>query len=123
MQQQQDAHLRFNLEKMGMAGMPQERLLPTLSSQSLPERLRNKAPLKHPRQRVALFAGCMVNYAYPQLGVDCYDILMANQVQMLTIAQEACCGLPAIMSGDTTAGPHHGSKKISKLSVRKIMII
>ena len=115
-QQQQDAHLRFNLEKMGMAGIPQERLLPTLSSQSLPERLRNKAPLKHPRQRVALFAGCMVNYAYPQLGVDCYDILMANQVQMLTIAQEACCGLPAIMSGDTAAARTMAKKNIQALS-------
>lgn len=43
----------------------------------------------------------MVNYATPQLGLDVYDILAANNVQMVTYKKEACCGLPAIMSGDT----------------------
>lgn len=92
------ATLRIGLEWMGM---PKERLLPQLAAKSLAERIGKRAPLAVPRHTVALFAGCMTNYIDTQLGVDVYDILMANQVRMLHYADEACCGLPAIMSGDT----------------------
>lgn len=100
-QPQHDALLRFDAAKLGVAGVPKDRLLPTLAKPSFPELIAKKSPLKRPKGKVALFAGCMVNYAYPQLGIDCYDILMANQIQMVTFKGEACCGLPAIMSGDT----------------------
>lgn len=96
-----DALLRFDVAKLGIAGVPKDRLLPMFSKQSFPELIAKKSPLKRPKGKVALFAGCMVNYAYPQLGLDCYDIFMANQIQMITFKGEACCGLPAIMSGDT----------------------
>lgn len=96
-----DALLRIDFSKLGVPAMPNNRLLPTLAQKSFPELIVKKSPLKHPQGKVAFFAGCMVNYAYPQLGLDCYDILMANQIQMITFHGEACCGLPAIMSGDT----------------------
>jgi glycolate oxidase iron-sulfur subunit len=100
-QPQHDALLRFDGNKLGIPGVPQNRLLPTLSKQSFAELMAKKSPLAKPKSKVALFAGCMVNYAYPQLGLDCYDVLMANQIQMVTFKGEACCGLPAIMSGGT----------------------
>lgn len=100
-QPQHDSLLRFDVSRFGISGMPKDRLLPTLARVSFPELIAKKSPLKHPKGKVALFAGCMVNYAYPQLGLDCYDVLMANQIQMITFQGEACCGLPAIMSGDT----------------------
>ena len=34
-----------------------------------------------PKAKVAFFAGCVVNYATPQLGLDVYDILAANNIQ------------------------------------------
>ena len=45
-----------------------------------------------PKAKVAFFAGCVVNYATPQLGLDVYDILAANNIQMVTYKKEACCG-------------------------------
>lgn len=95
---QQGNMLRFDLGRMGV---PADRLLPEVASKSFVEIIGKRAPLAKPKKKVAFFAGCVVNYSYPQLGVDAYDILMANQIQMVTYAQEACCGLPAIMSGDT----------------------
>ncbi len=100
-QPQHNSLLRFDVSRFGVAGVPQDRLLPTLAKQSFPELIAKKSPLKRPKGKVALFAGCMVNYAYPQLGLDCFDVLMANQIQMVTFPGEACCGLPAIMSGET----------------------
>ena len=91
------ATLRLNLEKMGV---PSDRLLPTLAKESFSELLMKKSPLAKPASRVAFFGGCLINYANPQLGLDVYDILAANNVQMVTYQKEACCGLPALMSGD-----------------------
>lgn len=92
------AVLRTNLfEKMGI---PQERFLPYLSSKSFAEIISKRSPLVRPKSRVAFFAGCVTNYFDPQLGVDVYDILAENGVQMLTYSGEACCGLPVLMSGD-----------------------
>lgn len=99
-QPQHDAVLRFDAAKLGVAGMPKDRLLPTLAKPSFPELAAKRSPLGRPKGKVGFFAGCLVNYAYPQLGVDCCDVLMANQIQPVTFAGEACCGLPAIMSGD-----------------------
>ena len=92
------ATARINLGKMGI---PSDRLLPQLAHKSFAEQIAKKSPLAKPKAKVAFFAGCLVNYATPQLGMDVYDILAANNVQMVTYEKEACCGLPAIMSGDS----------------------
>ncbi|MBQ3509894.1 MAG: LUD domain-containing protein [Peptococcaceae bacterium] len=95
-----DATMRFDISKL-VPGAPKDRLLPTLAKQNFTEIIKNKSPLKHPKGRVAVFGGCMVNYAYPQLGLDLFDVLTANQISVYHYEKEACCGLPAIMSGDT----------------------
>ena len=94
---EQGSTARFDLEKMGL---PAQRLLPQLAEHSFAELIGKRSPLAQPKGKVAFFAGCVVNYCTPQLGIDVYDILMANQIQMVTFDEEACCGLPAIMSGD-----------------------
>jgi len=114
-QPQHNAFLRFDLSKH-IPGAPKDRLLPTLSDKSFQELLSKKSPLKKPKSKVAFFAGCLVNYAYPQLGIDCYDILMANQIQMVTFPGEACCGLPAIMSGDTKTATKMAKENIKLFS-------
>ncbi|MBR5319929.1 MAG: LUD domain-containing protein [Peptococcaceae bacterium] len=114
-QPQHDATMRFDVSKL-VAGAPKDRLLPTLAKKSFAEQMANKSPLKYPKGKAALFAGCMVNYAYPQLGLDCYDVLMANQIQMVTFDGEACCGLPAIMSGDTKEAAKMASQNVKLFS-------
>lgn len=94
-----NATMRFDISKL-VPGAPKDRLLPTLAKQSFTEIIKNKSSLKYPKGRVAVFGGCMVNYAYPQLGLDLFDVLTVNQIAVCHYEQEACCGLPAIMSGD-----------------------
>ena len=47
-QPQHEALLRFNANKIGIAGIPKDRLLPTLAKQSFPELIAKKSPLKKP---------------------------------------------------------------------------
>ncbi len=103
------ATARINLGKMGI---PSDRLLPQLAHKSFAEQIAKKSPLARPEAKVAFFAGCLVNYATPELGMDVYDILAANNVQMVTYTKEACCGLPALMSGDTET-----ARKLAKTNI------
>ncbi len=48
---------------------------------------------------VTLFAGCMVEYVYPQIGRDAVELLIRLGVP-LQIMEEECCGLPARVVGD-----------------------
>lgn len=105
------AKMRFSFDKLGV---PSDRLLPSLAKQSFADLVSKKSPLAKPKTKVAFFAGCVVNYANPQLGMDVYDILAANNVQMVTMKKEACCGLPAIMSGDT-----EDALKLAKTNIKQ----
>lgn len=44
--------------------------------------------------RVALFAGCMVNFVYPNLGESLINVLNALGYEVIIPATEACCGAP-----------------------------
>ena len=111
----QGSTARFDLQKLGV---PTERLLPMLAERSLAEMLGKRSPLAKPKGRVAFFGGCVVNYCTPQLGIDVYDILMANQIEMVTFSDEACCGLPAIMGGDTLDALELAKTNIRLLSAK-----
>ena len=117
-QSSHDALLRLDLSKW-VAATPKDRLLPTLAEQNFAELMQNKPRPSASKGRVALFAGCMVNYGYPQLGVDCYDVLSANQIELVTFDNEACCGLPAMMSGDVKHAFEMAKKNIQLLSTKE----
>jgi len=90
------ATARINLQSMGV---PSDRLVPTLAANTFHEVIKSRKPLNSPKMKVAFFAGCMVNYIRPDLGVSLLDVLQAEGVEVKTIEKEACCGLPSIMSG------------------------
>jgi len=52
----------------------------------------------HPR--VALYAGCVANYAYPTLGEDVMRVLQDCGAEPYYPQGQACCGAPAWFDGD-----------------------
>ena len=44
--------------------------------------------------RVAIFAGCAVNYFYPHLGGSLLNILLARGYEVVVLKGEVCCGSP-----------------------------
>jgi Fe-S oxidoreductase len=90
------AKLRFPTENL-----PGDRLVPLLAEQSFSEIVkRRKQPAKKAGKRVAFFAGCVVNYIRPDLGVSLLDLLENQGVNVIAFSEEACCGIPALQSGD-----------------------
>ena len=50
--------------------------------------------------RVAFFPGCVVDKIYPQVGQAVLKVLEHHEVGVYMPAGQACCGIPAISSGD-----------------------
>ncbi|MEJ2671904.1 MAG: (Fe-S)-binding protein, partial [Deltaproteobacteria bacterium] len=54
----------------------------------------------HPRYRVALFGGCLVDFVYPEQAVAFLKALKGQGVQVEYPLGQTCCGLPAKMMGE-----------------------
>lgn len=77
------------------------RHFPRLARRSL---LDQTGPLDEPAGasglRVAFFPGCMVDKVYPRVGLAALEILRHYGVGVYMPKNQACCGIPALSSGD-----------------------
>jgi iron-sulfur cluster protein len=81
--------------------VPGDRLVPLLAKRSFAEIVKQRPrPGTKSGKRAAFFAGCVVNYLRPDLGVSVLDLLEKQGVEVVTYPQEACCGIPALQNGD-----------------------
>lgn len=44
--------------------------------------------------RIAIFAGCSVNYFYPRIGEALLNVLLTKQYEVVILKGEVCCGAP-----------------------------
>ncbi|OPX26402.1 MAG: glycerol-3-phosphate dehydrogenase [Campylobacteraceae bacterium 4484_166] len=51
-------------------------------------------------QRVAIFIGCMGNYAYTDIGKSLLEILNYLKIDVMIPKKQLCCGAPAYFTGD-----------------------
>ncbi len=108
------AKLRFPMEGMGMPG---DRLVPMLADETFPSLVEKRAkPTGKAERKAAFFAGCVVNYVRPDLGINLLDILEAQKVEVITFDKEACCGIPVLQSGDEEDGREMARKNVKLLS-------
>lgn len=49
--------------------------------------------------RVGIFAGCMTNYFYPEVGEGMVNILGALGATVIVPEEQVCCGMPALTGG------------------------
>ena len=105
---------RFSMESMGMPG---DRLVPMLAEESFPSLVRKRGKVASQKgPRVAFFAGCVVNYVRPDLGLSLLDILEGQGVEVITFDKEACCGIPVLQSGDEEDAKEMARKNVTLLS-------
>jgi len=74
------------------------RRLPVVASTPLRDRWSRIAPqVEKPRYRVALFAGCLIDFVYPEQAEAMLQLLKDRKVQVDFPPEQSCCGLPAKM--------------------------
>lgn len=75
--------------------------LPALSRHPLRDRLRDaSSPVEEALPKVAFYAGCVADYAYPELGEDVMKVLGAHGAGPFFPRGQTCCGAPAYYGGD-----------------------
>jgi glycolate oxidase iron-sulfur subunit len=111
----QSGKSRFNLP----IEMIQDRSLPFADKKSFlnsyPENLKfstNKEQETELKNKVAIFIGCMGNYAYTNIGKSLLKILETLEIDAMIPKKQLCCGAPAYFTGDFDTVDHLVKKNI-----------
>ncbi len=98
--QNQSAKLRLNLP----IEMIKDRSLPFADKKSFlnanPENIINHNEETKELKKVAVFIGCMGNYAYTNIGKSLLKILEKLEIDAFIPKKQLCCGAPAYFTGD-----------------------
>ncbi|KKM11163.1 (Fe-S)-binding protein [Clostridiales bacterium PH28_bin88] len=81
------------------AGLAEFRSLPAIAEVPLRDRITKTPGLAQPQQKAAFFAGCLIDFAYPELGEDVVKVLNHEGVEVVFPEGQTCCGAPAKYSG------------------------
>ncbi len=81
--------------------LPDFRTTPPIQKRSLAEIIPPLLePHDSPSTSVALYAGCLVNYIYPEIGAAAVSAFVSGGAKVIYPSKQACCGAPAIYCGD-----------------------
>ncbi len=90
------------------------RRLPAIADTPFRDLWNNLRPqVEQPRHRVALFAGCVQDFVYPEQLTSVLRSMERHKVAVAFPMQQTCCGLPAQMMGEKEA-----AKEVAKLNIR-----
>jgi len=99
--QTQGAKLRFNLPIEKIKPMVDGRTLPFADRKSFLNTYPSNIKAKNtPKGKVAIFIGCMGNYAYTNIGKSLLYILDRLDYDVMIPKKQLCCGAPAYFTGD-----------------------
>ncbi len=100
--EKQSSKMRINLP----IEMIQDRTLPFADRKSFlnsyPEEINYQIDKKNNnlKNKVAIFIGCMGNYAYTNIGKSLLKILERLEIDVMIPKKQLCCGAPAYFTGD-----------------------
>jgi len=77
------------------------RSLPAIAKVPLRDQWKQLKPqVSDPKYRIALFAGCAIDFIYPEQGRALLEIIKGRSVQAAFPMDQNCCGLPALMAAE-----------------------
>jgi L-lactate dehydrogenase complex protein LldF len=82
------------------------------------EPLRDRFPrIQQPEcaEKAAFYAGCLIDFAYPQTGEAVVKVLNRAGIQVVFPEEQTCCGAPARFSGNYETAAGNASDNISAL--------
>lgn len=100
-------HYRFP-EKYGLSG----RTVPKLPARGFIASLK---PGEAVTGEVMLFVGCVFDHVFPKVGRASYESMMASGKPIAVFRDAACCGLPAMVSGDRESSLRCAEENVRRL--------
>jgi glycolate oxidase iron-sulfur subunit len=112
--EQSGLRLRFPIPYLS-----RERTIPEIPSQTFRERHPEWIPGEPGKPVVTFFTGCSTNYLFPGIGEAALKILRFMGVGVAIPADQGCCGLPALASGDAGTVEELSRGNLTALSRRE----
>lgn len=103
-------HLPFFL-----SGMTKDRSLPAVADEPLRDLFPAFAQPSPARDTAAFYAGCLIDFAYPDVGKAVVRTLAAAGVRTAFPEGQTCCGAPARYSGDLEVAAQNARDNIAAL--------
>jgi iron-sulfur cluster protein len=90
------------------------RSLPAIAEQPLRDRFRKITQPKS-AEKVAFYAGCLIDFAYPEMGEALVKTLNKAGIEVVFPEEQTCCGAPARYSGAYEVAARNGVDNIRAL--------
>lgn len=80
-------------------------------------------PQKHSQEKIAFFAGCLIDFVYPEIGEALLKILKHAGIEMIFPEEQTCCGAPALYSGVTEVAINNLLQNLEAFEKQKTELI
>jgi iron-sulfur cluster protein len=96
------------------SSMTEGRSLPTIAAMPFRDRIKK---IKQPKcvEKAAFFGGCLVDFAYPEMGESVVNVLNKAGIEVIFPEGQTCCGAPARYSGAYEVAAQNGADNIRAL--------
>jgi iron-sulfur cluster protein len=107
---------------MFLSSMTEFRSLPAIAAVPFRDRIQK---IKQPKctEKAALFGGCLVDFAYPEVGEKVVEVLNKAGIEVIFPEGQTCCGAPARYSGAYEVAAQNGADNIKALLAEDVKYV
>ncbi len=103
-------HLPFFL-----AGLTEGRSLPAIAPRPFRDLVKELEQPAAPREKAAFYAGCLIDFAYPETGLAVVKVLNRAGVEVVFPEGQTCCGAPARYAGASDVAARNARDNVAAL--------
>ena len=101
---------------MFLSGLAEFRSLPAIAPKPFRDEIRRIEQPKDCREKAAFFGGCLIDFAYPEMGAAVVRVLNAAGIEVTFPEGQTCCGAPARYSGAFEVAAQNAADNIAALA-------
>jgi len=107
---------------MFLAGLTDGRSLPAIATVPFRDRFK-RIVQPQLKEKAAFFAGCLIDFAYPEMGEALVRILNKAGIEVVFPDAQTCCGAPARYSGAYEVAAQNAIDNIKALSLDEVTYV
>jgi iron-sulfur cluster protein len=98
-----------------LSSLTEKRSLPAIAARPLRDTIRNIQQPEGLTEKAALYAGCLMDFAYPEMGEAVVRVLNKAGIEVVFPEGQTCCGAPARYSGAYEVAGQNAADNIEAL--------
>ncbi|UFS70280.1 LUD domain-containing protein [Geomonas sp. RF6] len=110
-------HLPFFLSEL-----TEMRSLPAIAAEPFRDRFEKIAQPKQ-KEKIAFYAGCLIDFAYPEMGEALVKILNKAGFEVIFPQEQTCCGAPALYNGAWDVAAQNAIDNIKALTATDVSYV